>query len=324
MVLFLRKVCFFGLLLTTVLGGIHWLSETKAPVYPESKKRIDVLREVAAEVKAVALRNSHNQGINYEVMGIDGFHLWIPGGDLFEAEYILRNVKHLLTSMEYVLIPFPLHVTDNSTISGRSGIRRKVYKRYSFGVNYLPGDSKLYLKAQLSSVIRPDNWQGVLWPFSSAEVDSVAKNGRIYALPTTGHPSASEIDAIARERAHSHISIQKQSLSERPSLCDDALDAVSNMAATAGTKATLVLYKPPYPEAYERTIENETPCSNLKKRALLLAQEHPAVEYIDLSSVLPDENTHVYFLDGDHLNARGARIMSSALGDSLRNLAISR
>jgi len=281
---------------------------------------MQILEGKQDQIEVITLRNSHNRAIDCDAMGMDGFHLWRGGGDIFEARYVLRNVYSDLDSLKYVLIPFQGYVFDNYTSDYRSEKRREWYSLEKFGMDYLRGEEKLFVRARLvDPIIRPDHWRGVFYPALSflLRSTSVASNGWV-GPRATDHIDPNHLNEEAAQRAQKHIETHIHAIRENTDLCEDAIESLEEMAELLGSSSSVIVYEPPYTEEYKKTVKNKTKCRGMSEKMEILSKEEENVRFINISDILPENDSYKYFRDPDHLNKRGASVLSKALRDSLR------
>ncbi|WP_263834164.1 hypothetical protein [Salinibacter sp.] len=252
---FTRSFVLLSVFIILTSAGLYGVSESVAPVYPEVWKPIKILEGKEEQIEVITLRNSHNRAIHFDTMGMEGFHLWRGGGDIFEAKYVLRNVYPDLDSLQYVLVPFQGFVFDNSTSDYRSEKRREWYSLEKFGLDYLKGDATLFVRGRLvDPIIRPDHWRGIFYPSLSFLLRSkeVKRNGWV-GPRSTDHIAPESIPKQAARRAQKHIDIHKESIFKNKDLCKDAISSIKDMSNTIEKNSLIVIYKPPYTKKYTET-----------------------------------------------------------------------
>ena len=113
----LSSLCFVSLGAVLMAALSAW-SNAAAPVFPGARGRCALLDERRDEIEAIALGNSHGHSIDFEALGLEGFHLWTLGQDLFETEALLRTFAPRLPRLRAVLLPvgFGSFTTDNSVV----------------------------------------------------------------------------------------------------------------------------------------------------------------------------------------------------------------
>ncbi len=148
----------FIAVLLLMLAGLSRFGESRDPIYPAVKIRYDNLFRQSADIEALAVGHSHCRGIDFETLGIRGYHVWEGGGDAFETEYIVRHLLPRLPNLKVVFLPasYFLYYFDNaaSADDDRNSNRIKTYA-YCPGWTWVRGDWRNFVKGKLINVIRP-------------------------------------------------------------------------------------------------------------------------------------------------------------------------
>lgn len=321
----IRAALAVSALLVAGLAAAYAVSESLDPVYEWPRRQYRQAVAAGPAVQALSLGNSHSRAIDFETLGLRGVPLGSPGNDFYEVRHILRSLRPHLANLEYVFIPVSLFVNDNSTDHERSDVRRMAYMTTG---NYAPmeGDRAIAFQALLAPVVRADNWRGVggaayrmLRSKVSGGSRAAAQGGGRGVRRRNGVPSARQIQASAQHKATVHSTWQTLSMDRNPQLCEEARQALREIARLSAP-ARLVLYTPPYSPAYLAASEAHSggvEGCHLDRFAAELAASSPGVEYYDDRAMAPFSDSSGLFRDADHVNRNGARAYSRVLAERL-------
>jgi hypothetical protein len=260
--------------------------------------------------------NSHSAALDFETLGLRGRELWNPGYDYFENLHVLRSLRPHLPDLEYVFLPISLFTYDNAISPDRVELRIVAYVQTG---RYEPvaGDVRAAFQALISPVVRRDNWEGVAYrllgrrPPAAVEDLDEARAGNL----DQQRPPADVLREHALKRAQLHRSTEQSSLAEHPDLCEDAREALREIARLTAP-AHLVLYTPPYSPAYLGHRDPHTGCG-LSAFAAELDAASPFVTYFDDRATAAFSDESGLFRDGDHINVFGSRVYSRMLAERL-------
>lgn len=310
---FVRGGVSVAALCALALGVGYLVSESVAPVYADARTRAALFDAAAPDVEAVSVGNSHSLALDFDALGVDGFHLWWPGGDVFEAERAVEEAVERAPGLDLVFVTVSPFVVDNGVVGtvepGRGDLRRKTYVEYG---DYSPlrSDWKLAAQAALAPVVRPDNWAGVAAAWGGrSDTTHIEPDGAPIA-PVRGHLPIDDTERVGQRRAERHRALEDESLERNPGLCDDTARAYEAIAAAARERGVrVVLYTPAYTTSYAHAVYGTGDRCATRQMAARVAERFSNVDYFDFSQ---DEalSAPVYFRDADHMNVDGARAFS--------------
>src|SRR5262245_13259672 len=116
----------------TALGvGLHRWREGFAPAHEMERLRIERLLAQGDRIRALSVGSSHSLAIDFEALGLPGYHVWTLGQDLFEVETQLRWLLPRLSKLETLLfaVSFGSFHRDNGACTDveRGMARRDFY-----------------------------------------------------------------------------------------------------------------------------------------------------------------------------------------------------
>ena len=310
-VLFLAIAC-------VLFAGLYVLSTRVAPVYPDVERRMELMKQQADAIEVLAVGNSHNVAVDFEVLGVDGFHLWRPAGDLFETKYIIETTAPQLSSLECVLLPasyFLLRRDNAATVTTNHAERRRELYATTESFHFLDGDFKRFIQAKLTPVARPDHWKGVVEGLAGKKPPHfpVREDGLIVYFENEDSLSTAFLDLHAEELARKHIDLQNEMMERHATVVQDAYAALEGIAEYLREREIqLVLFTPPVYAEYTRRFDRET-TEQMKALVSRLERAYDNVQYVDLSGDSTLTRTPSLYRDSDHLNAQGARVFSERL-----------
>ncbi|HEX7242280.1 MAG TPA: hypothetical protein VF263_18480 [Longimicrobiaceae bacterium] len=309
--LFRRAALFLALGLVP-LGALYLVSESVSPVYADQKLRVRFLEESADSLEALAVGNSHNLAIDFDALGMRGFHIWQGGTDPFELEYQLRYLMPRVPRVRTVLIPasYFLFVSDNAALvtEDRSDLRRSFYAAQP-QPRWIAGDFTHFLEAHAAPVARPDHWLGVVKGLATGQRVGVPTE-RSYCRPVL--LTADSLAKDAAKRLELHRGLYTEMSQNHPRLADDAQAALARAVDGLRERGVrVVFFTPPYYHLYERGFDPRVR-DDMRRRMAALASR-PGVEWHDLSQDPALTRDPANFMDGDHLSCRGAAAFSRRL-----------
>lgn len=300
-------------------GAALWAwGEHVSPAYPEVRSRAAAFAASASTLTAATFGNSHNQAISFEHLGLDGFHLWEGGRDVFETARSFEEALPRMPRLVFAFVAVSPFAYDNALLDelepGRANRRRQVYVEYD---TYWPvrRDWKQALRARLAPVARPDNWNDVVDAVRRGSPSTPASSPQ----SERGSMTRAEARSQAAERVDRHVTMERESFGLDDALCRDAHRALDAMAeAASDTDTEVVLFTPPYISAYSALIRARGDHCRLGRHAERLAQRWTHVRYLDYSSAPPFSDSLAYFYDPDHMSRIGAAAFSDTLRAVLR------
>jgi hypothetical protein len=303
-----------------VLAAAYGASEAVDPMYAEMRARMAVFRQARGEVEAVTVGNSHGRAIDFVPLGVRGMHFWSGGQDAFTAAFLARHLAESAPRLRYVFIAaspsFHQLDPDGIVMEDFTGPRREVYASIR-APRYLRGDFDLWLGSHLAPVARPDHWRGVAEGLGRPRPrPRLTADGR---RDETDPPplSPDSMASYGMRRAARHRRLVSETLahdSTAPARALRDLDALARELGRRGVR--LVLYTPPYHESYGRHFADDG--GELRRALLPLLARNPNTVWLDYSRDSAFTRRADFYLNGDHLNARGARAFSARLAACLQ------
>lgn len=298
-----------GLLL--LLAGLSRFGENRDPIYPAVKARYDNLFRQADEIEALAAGHSHCRGIDFDALGLRGYHVWEGGGDAFETDYIVRHLLPRLPNLKLVFFPasYFTYFFDNaaSDDEDRNSNRIKTYA-YCPGMTWIRGDWKNYVKGKLINIIRPDRDYlfELLW-----EKPSPAES--VFVRPLDGAQNApglyeprtmEELMSLAEtNRATEHQRLIRDMSRNHRHLAHDAERAVERMLKALQRRGVkVVFFTPPYFYRYTELFDPALIRQHQEITAALA--EKYGFTFYDYSLDPDFIHDHRMFRDEDHLNLK--------------------
>ena len=307
-----------------LFAGLYALSAKVAPVYPDVSRRMELLEQQADDIEMITVGNSHSIGIDFQTLGVKGFHLWRPAGDLFETKYVVENVIPQLSNARCVLLPasyFLLRRDNAATVTTNHSERRRELYATTNHFDFLDGDFKRFVEAKLTPIARPDHWKGVVEALAGRPPDHlpVREDGVIVYFGDTDTLSEASLEAHAKEVAQEYLDLQNEMEAHHTTLVQDTYDALEEISQYLQRRGLqLVLFTPPYYVEHTRQFDSAT-TEQMKKMVRRFSSTYPNVQYFDLSTDSTITQTPTYYRDSDHLNTRGARVFSEKLKEVMRS-----
>lgn len=313
-----------GLLL---LAGLYVLGR-QFPPYEKHHVRVSYLMAHRDSVEALTVGHSQSRAIDFDAMGVRGYHLWRPSSDLFEVDYLLRAVVPELPDLKVVFIPVSYgafhHSNADIQSTDMSEIRRVYYAIAPSWRSFRPidGDVKNLVLGKLSPVVRPDHWHYVVESLLDGHLRSMVTEPRYPdGFPDPRRYTAWDPDsfytAVGEWTADKHVRNADEVLASDPDVPERAYRVVRDLARDLQRRGvTPVFYTPPYSDVYHRRFMELRPERVAETQTLMarLIEETGAV-YLDFAQDSSFTHQYALFYDDHHLNATGARRFSAQLRD---------
>lgn len=299
------------------IGVVAAVSEIIAPVYPAARQRVANFERAARSVQYLTVGSSHNRAIDFDAMGVPGFHFWSNAQDVFESTYLALYAARRAPRLRYVLLPasYGVHLVDRAAITSRDmrASRREMYFSLR-ATDFLPGDLRSWAAAWMSPVSRSDHWYGVAAALASpgAVQPLMAHDGRpnerasppilsADSLRRHGQHGAAQLRLLIEEAQRNDATIAYRA--------EEALGALADSLAARGVR--LVLFTVPVQPAYADALADVA--AGMERMLRRVQRRHPNVVWLDHSRDARFVGRAKYFLDSNHLNAAGAAAYSLAL-----------
>lgn len=310
---FIQSIVFITIvvILGFIIGSI---SENIAPHYPVEKFVIKNLLAKADSLEAIVVGNSHNRSIDLNTMGLNGFHVWQDGNDIFEIEYQLKALVPKLPKLKYVICSVPyffFHWSNKATtIEDRSEIRRKYYLSIP-SWQFIKNDFKNFFIGKMGGIIRTDHWEGVLVyvyrkmraiPYTKNTYINPLDGSRLDSSQFTFYSSNEDLLHYTREYGiPGHEKMVKNMIENHPELPKYTFRSLVNILQfLKDQKIEVIFYTPPFFYCYSELFDK-----NIKayaKKTMKKLQKQYGFAYYDFSEDPGFIYNHKYFLDDDHLN----------------------
>jgi len=327
------KISFFVIVGVGLALALNWVGETLAPVHMQHKARMQQLLDRASEIEALAVGHSHNLAIDFDALGLNGFHLWIVGSDMFETRYLLNSIIPLLPNLKTVFIPVTPYtfLHDNSFHPKGVIIRHVYYATTPTYRSFLPvrNDFRNWVMGKLCGIARHDHWQGVVestfdrsfhggnGPHQPSEA-RISKNGKIG--PSFENSMAGCAKTKRFDELQQYIRLSKKVYEEHPGLPETVYAALTDIAQMLGENGIRpVFYSAPVVHDFRAYLQREEgTVLELGKTYMERLEREFDIQYYDFFSDTLFANQPEYFHDEDHLNTLGANVFSHQFGKILK------
>ena len=304
------------------------LSDWRAPVFAKTRQRIAQLMAQAPSIEAINVGPSHNRAIDYETLGVVGYHGWFGGSDMKETTYFLKNMLPQLPKLRLVMIciaPTSLHL-DNGLVPNHQRNRHKIYFVTPGLQSWEPisGEWQELIIGKLANVVRDDHWRAVFRSSStdSGEEEDAENEGEIYRH---GRPKKNDdhrfipgpdVEYKAREYvASKRVKPVIETLRGNPRIAADLTERLDRTLALLKAEGIeVLLFTPPYTDYYYNSLKQLLPDVVEENRRIVhdLAIKHK-VRYIDFRENPDFAQNYQMFFNIDHLNIYGAEAFSHIL-----------
>lgn len=314
------------LMIVFAVGAIlYYISNTIDPLYAVDKERIDSLIAKSEQIEAITIGHSGNRAIDFEVLGLNGFHLWKGGTDLFETKYVLETIVPILPNLKVIFIPISPYSAfhDNAAVNIRADLRSRYYIIYESLNNdrMIKNDYKNYFLAEISPLIRGDHWRGVVGKIVRELRNTFVGKQKMNTknLDKFGKFINDEhlIDG-GKELNWGiiHISLAQQVLESNPNIMLESTSTIEDIVNYCSDKnIKIIFFSPPASSKYWKKIKSLDKKHYFEegKRRLTAKFGQIGIDYYDFSFFPSISENEDYFLDENHLNIFGAKLFSKLL-----------
>ena len=309
----LRKGTQFFASFCLLFALLMWVSITLAPPPTPFEARLRLLMS-RLDAEAITIGHSHSNAILFSALGMNGFHLFGGGMDLFETELILKHVVPKMQRLRYVFIPIAYWSLqwDNGTLPTRQERRVSMYR--SLLVAPLRGDLLLYLESRIRGVVRTDNWE---WLFHSLqgekprfeELDPESgRNMSVQNVPST----RLILNRHAEKAARTHMDTSRAMAQVHGSLEGDTEAClVRILTFLKAREIEPIVYTPPYSQEYISRYDDAA--IHAMTRSITAVCLELDLPYYNFSGDPEFIHDPTLFANSDHLNRTGAAAFSEKL-----------
>ena len=322
------KNCFYRLAVFFVIGFIfftilYFVSNHYSPPYRREKFRINQLLDKSETIEALAVGNSHNYALDFETLGLNGYHIWQGGNDVFETKYQIESLMPKLPHVKtvfYAISYFTFHWENAASSSkDRTGIRRKYYFAIP-SFKFIPGDFTDFILAKSSPIIRNDHWQAVFISIiRGRDIDLLSSLNDYFQIDSFGKPlSSARFSHMSKDslrintikiRVPFLLREQNDMVTDHPNLTQDTYTTVVSIVKYLQNKdIRLIMYTPPFFKLHTDLYDKET--ISIMKENMRKLQKSFGVDYYDFSTDTTFTSNHLIFRNADHLNEQGAKLFS--------------
>ncbi|MGB0521855.1 MAG: hypothetical protein ACPGJS_02785 [Flammeovirgaceae bacterium] len=320
----------FSLGLLFIASLLYLISATVEPVYPLLTQRYTQLLEQKDHIEFLTIGSSHSVAIDFEAMGIQGYHLWDFGEDLFESEYKTRYILNQLPQLKVVFLtlPYPIFVHDNahSELGAMYNNRAKLHF-ISAEFDVIHGDLNSLFKGKLAPIARYDHW--VFLPkhvfLNQDEITPVIETVSIEHLGTDGNmrgevagfTDAEQLHEVAIEKLQNHLRYVAKTQALEAHIQEKTRTALIQLVELLKKRnIQLITYTPPFYESYLEHFPLQLHQS-FQENLQILVRDH-GLQHIDFSRSANFIHRPIYFQDGNHLSSDGARAFSKQFAAHLK------
>lgn len=300
-----------------VLAGLWWVSESRAPVFGIEKRRIAQLIADRDRIQAMTFGNSTNEAIDFDRLGLRGYHLWTPGSDIFEIHYQIRALSPFLPNLELLLISGQANF-DNAPFPERTAVRRICYATTPGPLSFLPirGDFRGLILGKLSPIVRPDHWREIL--LGPEEIDpapALAPDGHIGRIRSRKLRRTQHLVNDVKRRfgsRGSRVPTDPGARHARTREIGDLYEGLFNDLRARGVR--IVFYLPPASDIFwELETDEMREFDDWWAEVMHELGRRAGTEYYDFAKDPQFVSHHEYFDDLAHLNRQGAALFSGKL-----------
>ena len=290
--------------------------------------RMERLAHYADKIEALSVGNSHSLAVDFEALGLRGYHLWTRGQDVFEVEAQLVDLLPDLPALETIFftVSYGSFLRDNGASTDEDrGMVRSVWYATTRRPRMIGFDPENYLKGLMQrGLVSPDHWRpvfdellrrrkGITRPRRQYP-ELIGPAGQSILVPPMGKRRKTTMEYLAQDALDivipRHHRLQENMLENNPHIEADvhaAMERIIALLDAAGVR--VIFYTPPYSRPYIEGVDAATKQSMRDHMARLVA-EH-GIEYHDFADDPLFSDRPEPFVNCDHLGVEGAREFSA-------------
>lgn len=316
-----KRITLFLAILLALFAALSHISNVVVPGFREERERIARMLSQADKIEAITLGNSHNLAINFRALGIYGYHLWVPGGDLFETGSFGEVCFSHLPRLHLLFIPLSYPVFH----IGQESSKKYAYHRINYTAmrplapwRLINGDWRNYLLSWLSPVMRLDHWREAarygLFGVTPPRRKTFSADGNQIVKKEPWNPVAVDTHS-PKYAANRHLKRVEEALAANSDVEELTTTSLRNLIYVTHQRGIrIVFYTPPYTRGYSDRMRGQNPELLLRWARIvrdLIAEEH--IDYYDFSDDPRFIDRPDYFMNEDHMSLKGARAFSLQL-----------
>lgn len=305
------------LIVSIIWGGLNTLVYWSDPY----QCRMERLWEEAGAIEAVTIGYSLNAAIDFDALGMNGYHLWRPGGDIYEAEAILNHVIAKTPNLKVVFMAMSYAVPYNSDHSYVK--RSRVYNEIPWMLP-LAGDWENYIKAKIFRLnkAKPDFYKniGINFQIATGAKDCITYYNMPEVFNVDDKFSSYPKDEVRRKCTQVDsiftlgMAATFQHHPDAIEMAQQQLIKLVKISEQHGIK--LVLFSPPLSEPFAKRYLSREHIANLNRVMDYVVKQAPG-NYYDFSNDSLFSQNLSFFADPVHINREGARAFSLLLKEKI-------
>jgi len=321
-----RRFLLFVAIGILIAGALDQISKS---VPPAARLVFLGMLHHASDIEALTVGTSISTAVDFPTWGAPGWHMWTPGSDLLENEYMVRTAAPALPKLRVVFIAVPpVAFQWLSTARGAPEVRRQQYLATGplLSNGTIDHDWRDLAIAWALPLIRDDQWRdpiadGLVQTGLRVEQPStlMTREGRWLPLTTAANIDARA--AAARRSAPTVFGGVLATLAADPDAPRRLAMAPGRIARFLGARGVrAVFYTPPVAPEYEAIFDRQRPREITDARVEMrrIAAQQGLI-YVDLSrdpALVAALNG--LFYDPLHLTVAGASVFTARLRQELQ------
>ncbi|MFC1584233.1 hypothetical protein ACFL5V_01655 [Fibrobacterota bacterium] len=294
------------------LFGLLWVLGNSYHPFQFNRTRIQNIYDNAENLEAIAAGSSQAGGINFHHLGMRGYGCWRGGSDMFETKYqiesVLSRAPHL--NMVFYSVSYTSPFLDNALdfIPDRSKLRIRHYA--SFGsYRLINGDLKNFILGKCSALIRRDHWKPVIWP-GARKKNTATTDQFIFKDEKSLTPG--EIEKHALRRTKEALKLVYQSRKLKADLKEGIYRQTGELIRKLKARGVrIIFFTSPYHHRYTENFDRKV-VEEMRTFMARISTDFQ-VPYLDFSEHERFRITEQCFLNSDHLNNHGRRLLAEEI-----------
>ncbi len=322
----MRRLPLFIAIGLLIAGSLNLISNADPPA---ARQVFRGMLAHANDIEALTVGSSISTAVDFGALGMRGWHMWTPGSDLLENEYILRAALPKLPNLRVVLIAVPpVAFQWLNTARGAPEVRRQQYLAAgpSLADGAIDGDWSDLAIAWALPLVRDDQWRDLIAAGLARVGLPVERPTALMTQDGRWLPRTRAADLGARRlatpgaAATTFASVEATLAADpkAPARLAAAAPRIARLLSARGIAA--VFYTPPVAPEYEAIFDHRTvgQISDARADMRRIAAAN-GLTYIDLSRD-PEMIRAVngLFYDPVHLTVAGASVFTARLEQELQ------
>ena len=241
-------------------------------LYADHANQFAQFDQTSTQPVVLTVGNSHSGALDFPTLGLNGYHLWLPGGDNFETAHILEHALSKHPSIQYVFVNLTYYTFhhDNATLEEHAPRRKWIYSTAQTS-SFIQGDffrfviGKWNRTVPTDTLISADSRAVLNVLLKRAPINNsyppLAPDGQLLkqAYVQCEHPNSYEAAMKHSERIAARHHEVAAAATRNNAIIANSSAAIEQLITTAQeNNIQLIFYTPPYFSGYNQLFDSAT------------------------------------------------------------------